>query len=85
MIAFRIVAGLGTGLTSSTVPMWIAEVAKAGVRGRDIAIELCIVLFGVALAYWMDYGMAKYGGEVAWRFPVAFHKSNRHPLHCQVS
>lgn len=53
MIVFRIVAGVGTGLTSSSVPMWIAEVAKAGVRGRDIAIELCIVLGGIALAYWM--------------------------------
>lgn len=71
MIAARVVAGLGTGLTSSTVPPWVAECAKPGVRGRDIAIELSIVLFGITLAYWTDIGLAKYGGEVAWRFPVA--------------
>ncbi|KAL8276288.1 hypothetical protein RQP46_011316 [Phenoliferia psychrophenolica] len=62
--AGRVVAGTGTGLTSSA----------AGTRGRHIAIQMSFVISGVFTAYWIDYGSLKNfpGTQFAWRFPLAF-------------
>lgn len=56
MMVFRIVTGIGTGIISSTVPVWTSEISKAKNRGRTVAIELTIVLSGNVTAYWIDYG-----------------------------
>jgi hypothetical protein len=29
-------------------------------------------VFGLVIAYWMDYGFAYVNGPAQWRFPVAF-------------
>ena len=58
MIVGRIVAGLGNGLNTSTIPVWHSELMKATKRGQGLCIELAINLFGVMSAYWIDYGMS---------------------------
>lgn len=34
--------------------------------------ELAIVIFGVAMSYWIDFGFSYLDSSVAWRFPIAF-------------
>ena len=69
----RIVAGMGTGLSTSTIPTWVSETCAAGERGALVAFQLAIVSFGILIAYWLDYGMAlNQTGQVVWRFPIAF-------------
>jgi predicted MFS family arabinose efflux permease len=51
MIVGRIVAGLGNGLNTSTIPVWHSELMKAHKRGQGLSIELAINLFGVMSAY----------------------------------
>ena len=58
LIVGRIVAGLGNGLNTSTIPVWHSEHMKATKRGQGLCIELAINLFGVMSAYWIDYGMS---------------------------
>ena len=73
IIVGRIIAGIGTGLSTSTIPTWVSETSAAGERGALIAFQLAIVSFGILIAYWLDYGMAQnQTGQVVWRFPVAF-------------
>lgn len=48
LIVGRIVTGLGNGINTSTVPVWHSETTKAHNRGRALAIELAINIFGVA-------------------------------------
>ncbi|ENH75036.1 Sugar transporter STL1 [Fusarium oxysporum f. sp. cubense race 1] len=72
MIVGRIVAGLGNGMNTSTIPVWHSELMKASNRGRGLAIELAITIFGVMLSYWVDYGMSYVETEAQFRFPIAF-------------
>ncbi|KAI5797750.1 general substrate transporter [Geopyxis carbonaria] len=71
MIVGRIVAGIGNGMNTSTIPVWHSELSKARNRGRELAIELAINIFGVMLAYWVDYGMSYVQSEAQFRFPLA--------------
>ncbi|KAF9890846.1 hypothetical protein FE257_005417 [Aspergillus nanangensis] len=71
MIVGRIVAGVGNGLNTSTIPVWHSELSKAESRGKGLAIELAINIFGVMTAYWVDYGMSYVDGDAQFRFPLA--------------
>ncbi|EME85191.1 uncharacterized protein MYCFIDRAFT_196019 [Pseudocercospora fijiensis CIRAD86] len=71
MIVGRIVAGLGNGINTSTIPVWHSELMKAEKRGKGLSIELAINIFGVMTAYWVDYGMSFVDNEAQFRFPLA--------------
>lgn len=44
---------------------------KANDRGRGLCIELAINIFGVMLAYWVDYGFSYVASDLQFRFPLA--------------
>ncbi|KAJ5090893.1 hypothetical protein N7532_009577 [Penicillium argentinense] len=71
LIVGRIIAGVGNGLNTSTIPVWHSELSKAASRGKGLAIELAINIFGVMLSYWVDYGFSYNGSEAQFRFPIA--------------
>ncbi|KAL9948234.1 hypothetical protein D7B24_009259 [Verticillium nonalfalfae] len=71
MIIGRIVAGLGNGMNTSTIPVWHSELMKPKSRGKGLAIELAINIFGVALSYWTNYGMSFVANDAQFRFPLA--------------
>lgn len=57
--------------------MYVSECAPAKHRGRSVAIQLSIVIFGTIVTYWLDYGTIKnLTGEVVWRFPSLFRTSS---------
>ena len=73
MIFGRIFGGIGTGILTTSIPMWQVETASAKHRGAAIVFQLVSVIFGVALTSWMNYGFTFLPGrEVSWRFPIAF-------------
>ena len=51
--------------------VWHAELMQAKNRGRGLAIELAINIFGVMLSYWVDYGMSYVNNDSQFRFPLA--------------
>lgn len=69
MIA-RYVTGIGTGIETSTVPMYQSELCDANRRGRLVSSEPLFVGVGIVFAYFFDYGMSFVGGPVAWRVPI---------------
>ena len=71
MIAGRIIAGVGVGANTSTVPIWVAEISQPESRGKNIATQLFIVNFGFMTVYWFTYGMSFVKGEVSFRLPIA--------------
>ncbi|EME44677.1 hypothetical protein DOTSEDRAFT_24674 [Dothistroma septosporum NZE10] len=71
MIVGRIVAGLGNGINTSTIPVWHSELMQAHKRGKGLSVELAINIFGVMTAYWVDYGMSFVESESQFRFPIA--------------
>ncbi|KAI1756894.1 hexose carrier protein [Xylaria castorea] len=71
LIVGRIVAGLGNGMNTSTIPVWHSELMQANARGKGLCIELAINIFGVMTAYWVDYGLSFVASEAQFRFPLA--------------
>ncbi|KAL8856554.1 MAG: hypothetical protein Q9178_006869 [Gyalolechia marmorata] len=75
MICARLINGVGTGILNAIVPVWATETAEHTSRGKFVAIEFTLNIFGVAVAYWIEYGCSFYqNGEsqFVWRFPIAF-------------
>ena len=55
----RVIAGLGQGGMSVTIPMYSAEMTPKEIRGRCGSFYQWMYTWGVFLAYWVDYGVAK--------------------------
>ncbi|KIW75705.1 hypothetical protein Z517_10448 [Fonsecaea pedrosoi CBS 271.37] len=73
MIAGRVVGGFGTGINSSIIPVWVSECAHASRRGALVSVQISIVILGLVIAYWFDYGMVKnMTGGIVWRLPLYF-------------
>lgn len=70
MIA-RYITGIGTGIETSTVPMYQSELCDAKRRGRLVSSEPLMVGVGIVVAYYTDYGMSFIDGSIAWRVPIA--------------
>ncbi|KIW14475.1 hypothetical protein PV08_07259 [Exophiala spinifera] len=68
----RVICGMGTGINTSTVPVWQAETTKPHQRGPVIAFETSMVIAGVMVSYWIDFGLSyAEPSSAAWRVPVA--------------
>lgn len=75
MLCARVVNGIGTGYLNAIVPVWSAEVASHTSRGAFIASEFTLNIFGVVVAYWLEFALGYVGDgttQVRWRFPIAF-------------
>ncbi|KAH7390018.1 general substrate transporter [Pyrenochaeta sp. MPI-SDFR-AT-0127] len=72
LVVGRVITGFGTGLKTSTVPMYQAELCDRKSRGRLVSAEVLFVGVGIVIAYWFDFGMAFVGGAIGWRLPIAF-------------
>ncbi|KAI3607076.1 mfs monosaccharide [Moniliophthora roreri] len=75
MLCARVINGIGTGYLNAIVPVWSAEVATHTSRGAFIALEFTLNIFGVVIAYWLEFGLGFVGdgrSQVRWRFPIAF-------------
>ncbi|RCH81446.1 hypothetical protein CU098_002724 [Rhizopus stolonifer] len=72
MIAARIITGIGNGMNTATIPVYQAELSPPKSRGSHVAFEASLLTVGVAIAYWLEYGLYFVKGEFAWRFPLAF-------------
>lgn len=75
MICARAVNGIGTGILNAIVPVWATETAEHTSRGQFIAIEFTLNIFGVVVAYWLEFGLSfidNGNSAIRWRFPIAF-------------
>ncbi|KAI1335234.1 putative Myo-inositol transporter 1 [Xylariaceae sp. FL0016] len=71
LMVARYITGIGTGVETSTVPMYQSELCEAEKRGRIVSSEPLFVGVGIEIAYWFDYGMSYVGGPISWRLPIA--------------
>ena len=69
-VFFRLIGGLGVGAAALVSPMYIAEIAPPAIRGRLVAFYQLAIVFGILLAYFVNYlfdGM----GPNNWRWMFA--------------
>ena len=68
---FRFIGGLGIGGSSVLAPVYIAELAPAGLRGRLVGMFQINVVLGILLAYFSNYCIASLGwGTLEWRWQL---------------
>jgi len=70
LIIGRIIVGLGIGLSSGTVPVYISEVSPAEARGWQVSLFQLAITVGILLAYVVDYAFSKIEGW-RWMFGLA--------------
>ncbi len=62
---YRIIGGIGVGLASAVVPMYIGEIAPAHLRGRLVSFNQFAIIFGMLVVYFVNWGIAN-GQSIAW-------------------
>ena len=70
LVLGRIIVGLGIGLASGTVPVYISEVSPADARGWQVSLFQLAITVGILLAYVVDYAFAAIQGW-RWMFGLA--------------
>ena len=70
LVVSRIVVGIGIGLSSGTVPVYISEVSPAESRGWTVSLFQLAITVGILLAYVVDYAFARSQGW-RWMFGLA--------------
>ena len=65
LLVGRTVVGIGIGLASTTVPVYISEVAPPKARGWQVSLFQLAITVGILAAYMVDYAFAPSG---AWRW-----------------
>jgi SP family xylose:H+ symportor-like MFS transporter len=64
-LIYRIIGGIGIGLASILSPMYIAETAPAGKRGRLVSWNQFAIISGMVIIYFINYLIAR-SGEDKW-------------------
>jgi SP family arabinose:H+ symporter-like MFS transporter len=64
-IFFRLIGGIGIGIASMLSPLYISEIAPAGIRGRLISIYQMGIVVGILLIYFVNAGIAHLHND-AW-------------------
>ncbi|KAH9512828.1 hypothetical protein Btru_036702 [Bulinus truncatus] len=71
LVIGRVILGIGIGLASMTVPVYIAESAPAHLRGRLVTINTLFITGGQFIASTMDGGFS-YVKPDGWRYMLGF-------------
>jgi SP family xylose:H+ symportor-like MFS transporter len=64
-LVYRIIGGIGIGLASILSPMYIAEIAPAGIRGKLVSWNQFAIVTGMVIIYFINYLIARSGND-AW-------------------
>jgi len=64
LVAGRLVVGFGVGMAAVAAPLYAAELAPAGMRGRFVATYQLAITGGIFLSYLVDGALA---GDGRWR------------------
>lgn len=65
LVIGRVVVGLGIGMASTTVPVYISEVSPPDARGWQVSLFQLAITIGILAAYLVDYAFAR---SEAWRW-----------------
>ncbi|KAJ5166749.1 general substrate transporter [Penicillium canariense] len=64
----RVIIGVGVGLLSATVPVWLSECSSADKRGRNVVLTGLFIALGFAISEWVNFGFYHIQDSAAsWR------------------
>ncbi|KAH7118624.1 general substrate transporter [Dactylonectria estremocensis] len=73
LYAGRVLSGLGTGIASNIVPIYLSELAPPAIRGRLVGLYELGWQIGGMVGFWINYGVEKHVPESRkqWIIPFA--------------
>ncbi|EOD43235.1 putative mfs monosaccharide protein [Neofusicoccum parvum UCRNP2] len=69
LVVGRLIGGVGVGMLSMVVPLYISEVSPPEIRGSLLVLEEFSIVFGIIVAYWITFGTRYISGEWSYRLP----------------
>ena len=70
MLTFaRFIGGVGIGMLSMVVPLYISEISPPEIRGTLLVLEELSIVTGIVIAFWTTYGTLHIPSEWSWRLP----------------
>jgi SP family xylose:H+ symportor-like MFS transporter len=70
-VIFRIIGGIGVGIASMVVPMYIAEIAPPKRRGALVGNYQLAIVIGIVLVYFVNYFIALQG-DAQWNLTTGW-------------
>ena len=71
IIAGRVTVGLGIGIASAVVPIFIAECCEANVRAELVSANVLMITGGQLVSYLVNYGFSWVAGTWRWMLAAA--------------
>ncbi|KAL9109407.1 MAG: hypothetical protein Q9227_005914 [Pyrenula ochraceoflavens] len=72
LMRFRFITGLGVGAASMVNPLYISENAPRAIRGGLTGLYQLFIVFGVMLAFWINYGcLLHLSGKAQYIVPLS--------------
>ncbi|WP_431025001.1 sugar porter family MFS transporter [Halomonas sp. H5] len=65
---FRLIGGIGVGISSVAAPTYISEIAPPRYRGRLVGLYQFNIVFGILMAFTSNYALGSLMGTDAWRW-----------------
>ncbi|KAL5346927.1 hypothetical protein ACLOAV_008070 [Pseudogymnoascus australis] len=69
LVVARLIGGVGIGMLSMVVPLYISEISPPEIRGTLLVLEELAIVGGIVIAFWITYGTRFIPGEWSWRLP----------------
>jgi sugar porter (SP) family MFS transporter len=65
----RLVGGLGTGLMTNSIPLYLSEIAPSSMRGRFISTFSVLLALGQMAGYFVTFASSYLSHPLCWRLP----------------
>ncbi|GHJ83685.1 hypothetical protein NliqN6_0087 [Naganishia liquefaciens] len=72
LIVGRLILGIGVGIISNCVPMYLSEIPPAAIRGSVVSTWQLTLAVGQVIGAVIAQGTKDYESTFSWRFPIAF-------------
>ena len=72
LIVGRLILGIGVGIVSNCVPMYLSEIPPAAIRGSIVSTWQLTLAIGQVIGACIAQGTKDHESTFSWRFPVAF-------------
>ncbi|KFY31313.1 hypothetical protein V493_01217 [Pseudogymnoascus sp. VKM F-4281 (FW-2241)] len=69
LVVARFIGGVGIGMMSMVVPLYISEISPPEIRGTLLVFEELSIVAGIVISFWITYGTKEILSEWSWRLP----------------
>ncbi|KAM0466470.1 hypothetical protein ACHAP7_012211 [Fusarium lateritium] len=69
LVAGRFIGGIGIGMLSMVVPLYIGEISPPEIRGSLLVFEALFVVLGIVIAFWITYATKDMDSHWSWQLP----------------